>query len=368
MNDRMRIVFLGLSVTSSWGNGHATTYRALMKGLARRGHDVLFLERDVPWYAEHRDQRFPPHGRTVLYRDLEDLRARATRDVRDADLVVLGSYVPDGVAVGEWVVRTARGVKAFYDIDTPVTIAKLERGDEEYLSRRLVPRFDLYLSFTGGPVLQRLERTFHAERAVPLYCSVDPDQYRPLGEPDSWDLGYLGTYAEERQATLGHMLIEPARRWPHGRFVVAGAQYPRSITWPRNVERRDHVPPTDHPAFYSRQRYALNVTRPEMVETGYAPSVRLFEAAACATPVISDWWQGLDTFFRPGAEILVAGGPIDVLALLRDVPEEDRRAIGDAARRRVLAEHTSERRAQELEEYVRPAAVEDTGASAAAAS
>ena len=367
---RMRIVFLGMTVTSSWGNGHATTYRALMKGLARRGHDILFLERDVPEFAAHRDQRFPPNGRTVLYRDLGDLSARATREVSDADLVVVGSCVPEGVAVGEWVVRTAHGVKAFYDLDTPVTIAKLERGDEEYLSRKLVPEYDLYLSFAGGPILQRLERDFRAVRAVPLYCSVDPDLYAPLDEPETWDLGYLGTYTPDRATTLGHLLVEPARRWPRGRFVVAGTDYPPTPEWPRNVERRGHVPPTEHAEFYSRQRYTLNVTRAEMSENGYAPSVRLFQAAACGTPVISDWWVGLDTFFQPGSEILVAGGPIDTLALIRDVPEADRRQIAGAARRRVLSTHTAEIRAQELEEYVRPtvSSETDTSASASAAS
>ena len=137
----MRIVFLGLSITSSWGNGHATTYRGLVRALWARGHDVLFLERDVPWYAANRDLPRPPYGRTELYASLEDLKRRFAGDVGDADFVIVGSYVPEGVAVGEWVMATARGATAFYDIDTPVTLAKLEQGDTEYLTPELIPRY-----------------------------------------------------------------------------------------------------------------------------------------------------------------------------------------------------------------------------------
>src|SRR5215207_1456914 len=167
----LRIVILGLSITSSWGNGHATTYRGLVRELVARGHDVLFLERDVPWYAAERDLPRPPYGRKELYRDLAELRASHEGDVREADLVIVGSYVPDGVAVGEWVTRTARGSTAFYDIDTPVTLAKLARGDTEYLAPHLIPRYHLYLSFTGGPTLARLEQEYGSPLARPLYCA-----------------------------------------------------------------------------------------------------------------------------------------------------------------------------------------------------
>ena len=227
--NRLRIVILGLSITSSWGNGHATIYRALVRALSARGHDVLFLERDVPWYAANRDLPAPPYGRTALYGSLEELFQGYRGDVGEADLAIVGSYVPEGAAVGEWAIETARGVTAFYDIDTPVTLARLARGECEYLRPDLIPRYGLYLSFTGGPVLAALERTYGARAARPLYCAVDPDLHRPVDAAERWDLGYMGTYSPDRQPTLDRLLLEPARRWRDGRWVVAGPQYPETV-------------------------------------------------------------------------------------------------------------------------------------------
>lgn len=349
----LRIVILGLSITSSWGNGHATTFRGLVRELSRRGHDVLFLERDQPWYARNRDLPEPPYGRTRLYRSVRELRARFAGAVRRADLVVVGSYVPDGVEIGEWVVATAGGVAAFYDIDTPVTLARLERGEAGYLSARLVRDYDMYLSFTGGPTLARIERRYGARMARPLYCSCDPDLYHPERRARRrWDLGFLGTYSTDRQPTLERLLVEPARRRPGRSFVVAGPQFPDTIEWPGNVERVEHVAPAHHRAFYAAQRFTLNVTRADMVRAGWSPSVRLFEAAACGVPIISDAWPGLDSVLEPGREILVARSSADVVAYLEDVSEAERAAIGRRARERVLARHTAAHRAAELEGYV----------------
>ncbi|MDQ3725226.1 MAG: glycosyltransferase [Actinomycetota bacterium] len=345
----MKIVFCGLSITSSWGNGHATNYRALVRELTARGHEVLFLERDVPWYAAQRDLPEPPWGRTALYGSPAELAERHAEDVAAADLAVVGSYVPEGVAVGEWVLATARGATAFYDIDTPVTLGKLRRGDEEYLSLELVGRFDLYLSFTGGPTLEVLEEEFGARRAIAFYCLVDPEAYRPLEAPPKWDLGYLGTYSDDRQPILERLLIEPAQRAPERAFAVAGPQYPQGTVWPDNVERIEHVAPGDHPAFYAAQRFTLNTTRAEMRAAGWSPSVRLFEAAACGVPVISDRWEGLEEIFTPGKEILIADSGDEVLSYLAKIGEEERREIAARARRRVLAEHTAERRCEQLE-------------------
>ncbi|HYD29343.1 MAG TPA: glycosyltransferase [Azospirillaceae bacterium] len=352
MTGGLSIVILGLSITSSWGNGHAVTYRALVKALTRRGHDVLFLERDRPWYAVNRDQPTPSGCRTVLYDTLEELADRHAAEVRAADLVIIGSFVPDGVAVARWVVATARGLTAFYDIDTPATLARLAQGDQEYLSADLVPAFDLYLSFTGGPTLRRLEREFGARRARVLYCSADPDLYHPETMPLRWDLGYLGTYSADRQPGLDRLLLESARRWLDGRFAVAGAQYPAETRWPAGVEHVAHLPPAEHRAFYNAQRFTLNVTRADMVAAGWSPSVRLFEAAACATPIVSDPWTGLDRLFVPGREILIARGTGAVLAVLRNMPEERRLALGQAARSRLLAEHTPDHRVEALESYL----------------
>jgi spore maturation protein CgeB len=349
---QLSVVFLGLTITSSWGNGHATTYRGLLRELEARGHDVTFLERDVPWYAGARDLPDPPYGRTELYADLPDLQRRFGDRVADADAVIVGSYVPEGIAVGDWVATTARGVTAFYDIDTPITLAKLGDGGIAYLAAEQIPRYHLYLSFTGGPTLERLEREFGAPRARPLYCSVDPDVHRPADVARRWDLGYLGTYSDDRQVGLERLMLEVARCRGDLRFVVAGPQYPDTVAWPANVERIEHVPPEGHRAFYAAQRFTLNLTRDDMKRAGYAPSVRLFEAAACGVPVVSDDWPGLATFFRPGEEILVADGRDAVREVLLELPEAERHAIGARARRAVLARHTAAQRAAELEGYL----------------
>jgi spore maturation protein CgeB len=348
----LKIVILGLSITSSWGNGHATTYRALVRALAARKHQVLFLERDVPWYACHRDLPQPPYGETRLYRGLEELKEGHRKEVRDADLVMVGSYVPEGIAVGEWVIRTARGLTAFYDIDTPVTLARLADRSAEYLTPAQVAQYDLYLSFTGGPTLERLERELGARCARPLYCSFDPSHYYPEANALRWELGYLGTYSACRQPALERLMLAPARKMPRARMVVAGPQYPASIRWPRNVDRIEHLAPPDHRRFYTSQRFTFNATRASMVGTGYSPSVRLFEAAACGTPIISDRWPGLETFFRPGEEILITDSPADTLRFLRTVPADEARRIGQRARARVLAEHTAAHRVQQLERYL----------------
>jgi spore maturation protein CgeB len=345
----MKLVILGLSITSSWGNGHATTYRGVVREFAARGHEVLFLERDQPWYASNRDLPAPSFCRTELYQDLDELRSRFAGEIEAADAVIVGSYVTEGVAVGEWVTQLATGVTAFYDIDTPVTLAKLERRDYEYLAPQLIPRFDLYLSFTGGPLLRHLELEYGSPRAEAFYCSVDPVSYFPETAATQWDLGYLGTYSDDRQPTVEKLLIAPARRLGQSRFVVAGPQYPEGIAWPENVERIDHLSPDRHRGFYNSQRFTLNVTRADMIKAGYSPSVRLFEAAACGTPIISDAWEGLDTLFTPGEEILIAHSTDEVEEILRDMPEEERLQIGDRARTRVLAAHTAAHRAAELE-------------------
>jgi spore maturation protein CgeB len=345
----LRLAVFGLSLSSSWGNGHATTFRALLGAFARRGHEIVFFERDQPWYAAHRDLAHPDFCDLVLYRDLAEIDPAR---VADADAVIVGSYVTDGVAVGAWVQATARGVTAFYDIDTPVTLAKLERGDLEYLSPELIPGYDLYLSFTGGPTLDLLMSRYRSPRACALYCCVEPDAYRPVEKPAVYDLGYLGTYSADRQPTLERLLLEPARRLPHMRFVVAGPLYPAEIEWPSNVARIDHVPPGAHPGFYGSCRFTLNVTRADMVRAGHSPSVRLFEAAACGTPIISDVWAGIDGILEPGRELILVQSTQDVLAVLSQVSADAARAMAEAARRRVLDEHTADHRARELEAYL----------------
>lgn len=346
------IVILGLSITSSWGNGHATTYRGLVRELTRRGHKVLFLERNMSWYAENRDMPRPPYGRTELYDSLQELKERFASRIREADVVIVGSYVPQGVEVGQWVCDTARGLTAFYDIDTPVTLSKLERGETDYVTPELIGRYGMYLSFAGGPTLETLEDRYGSPAARPMYCSVDPELYFPEPRRMRWNLGYLGTYSKDRQPTVDRLLVQPAIRWPQGRFLIVGPQYPDDLKWPGNVKRVNHLPPATHRRFYNSQKFTLNVTRADMIRAGYSPSVRLFEAAACGVPLISDYWHGLETFFEPGKEILVANSAGEVLHILRATPEAERRTLADRARRRVLAAHTAAHRAAQLERYI----------------
>ena len=342
------LVVLGLTLSSSWGNGHATTYRALLAAAHARGRRVLFLERDKPWYAAHRDMPDPAFCALEFYSSVEALE-RHRDAIAGAAAVVVGSYVPDGIDVGRFVQETARGVTAFYDIDTPITLAALDAGDCAYLSPALVAGYDLYLSFTGGPTLERLVTRHGARAASALYCSVDPALYAPRDVERRWNLGYLGTYSADRQPTLERLLLAVARLRPEWRFAVAGPQYPDTIEWPANVERIEHLPPAEHAAFYARCRYTLNVTRADMIRAGWSPSVRLFEAAACGTPIVSDVWPGIETFFAPGAEIALAERTGDVIDRLA-TGEPERRAMADRARARVLREHTAARRAVEFDD------------------
>lgn len=353
MSASLNIAVLGLSLSSSWGNGHATTYRSLLRGLHAQGHRLLFLERARDWYTAHCDLPDPDFCTLKYYDSLCDL-TRFAETIASADVVIIGSYVPEGVNVIDQVAALQPRVLCFYDIDTPVTMSKLDAHNEEYLARRQVSIFDVYFSFSGGPVLQHLETQYGAQQAAALYCSVDPSKYYHTGAIHEWDLGYLGTYSPDRQASLQRLLIEPARRLPQCRFVVAGSQFPHDIEWPSNVERIEHLPPAQHAQFYSRQRFTLNITRADMVASGWSPSVRLFEAGACATPAISDRWDGLDELLPEDQAVLIADDSADVLHALTALPECSRKAIARNAQARVLACHTGEARSRELISHLRP--------------
>jgi spore maturation protein CgeB len=356
MNDTsLNIVILGLSITSAWGNGHATTFRGLIRELHKNGHHVTFLERDVPWYASNRDLPNPPYCATILYNSLQQLKDDHAELIKNADLVVVGSYVPEGVLVGEFVTDIAEGITAFYDIDTPVTLAKIEKQDYEYLHPKLIPRYNLYLSFTGGPTLQKLENYYGSPAARAFYCSFDPELYYPEPSETKWHLGYLGTYSNDRQPPLQKLMLNAAMQLPGQQFVVAGPQYPQQVDWPQNVERIEHLPPAQHRKFYNSQRFTMNITRADMIAAGYSPSVRLFEAAACGTPIISDYWQGIETIFEPGTEIIISHSAEDTIRYLTTISDEEREAIGKKAQQKVLNYHTAAHRAEELEKYYKEA-------------
>lgn len=350
----MKLAIFGLTISSSWGNGHATLWRGLCRALAGRGHQVVFFERDAPYYGRHRDLFAVPGGELVLYPEWEDVLPAARRHLEDAEAAIVTSYCPDGVAASDLVLSSRVPVRAFYDLDTPVTLERLRAGlPVAYLPPEGLRGFDVVLSYTGGAALQELERRLGARRAVPLYGSVDPEVHAPVDAVPAYrsDLSYLGTFAHDRQVALERFFLDPARRLPHARFVMGGSLYPADFPWQPNVFYLRHVSPAEHPAFYCSSALTLNVTRGAMARMGHCPSGRLFEAAACGTPVLSDDWTGLDEFFRPGSEILVCRTTDDALAAIA-LPRAELARVGRAARERALQEHTAARRADQLEKIL----------------
>jgi spore maturation protein CgeB len=345
----MRLVVFGLTISSSWGNGHATLWRGLCRALAAEGHRVTFFEKDVPYYAGARDYSEIPGGRLVLYRSWQDVLRLAQQELQGAAAAIVTSYCPDALAWKELVLESpARHV--FYDLDTPVTLSRLMRGEEvSYIGADGLGDFDFVLSFTGGRALEVLRDELGARRVAPLYGHADPDVHRRVALNATYrsDLSYLGTYAPDRQRALETLFVQPARARPQRRFVIGGAQYPQDFPWSDNIYFVRHLPPSEHPAFFSSSRLTLNITRQDMSAMGWCPSGRLFEAALCGTPVLSDMWEGLDAFFEPGLEIITAAGGDDTIVAL-DRSDAELEKIARRARDRVLSEHTSAHRAREL--------------------
>ena len=341
----------GLTVSSSWGNGHATLWRGLIAALGQAGHYVTFFERDVPYYAQNRDlTELGPNAGLTLYADWEGMRAEALRAADLADAAIVTSFCPDAIAAADLVQGSRAGLRCFYDLDTPVTLDRLAAGQGvPYIGADGLSGFDLVLSFTGGAALDALRTRLGARRAVAFYGWADPAIYRPVPHQARYaaDLSYLGTYAADRQAVLEHLLVGAARLRPGCKFVIGGAQYPHNFPWTPNIFFVRHLPPAEHPAFYSSSRLTLNVTRAAMARMGWCPSGRLFEAASCGTPILTDIWDGLDAFFEPGREILVASDTEGALAALDCSPEQLALMAG-RARARVLAEHTAAHRARTL--------------------
>jgi spore maturation protein CgeB len=350
----MKLVVFGLTVSSSWGNGHATLWRGLIRALARRGWQVVFYERDVPYYAQARDLKELPGGRLVLYEDWPSIRRDAGRDIADADVAMVTSYCPDGIEAGRLACEAPTALPVFYDLDAPVTLARLEDGQGvAYLGPEGLGRYGLVLSYAGGAALEALRTRLGARRVAPLYGHVDPDVHRP-GVPYpafAGDLSYIGTYAADRQRGVDRLFISVALREPQRRFVIAGAQYPADFPWTENIHFVRHLPPADHPSFYASSRLTLNVTREAMAACGWCPPGRLFEAAACGAAIVSDVWPGLEDFFAFGSEIVPANSTADVIAALA-LPDAELARIGERARLRVLSDHTSDRRAAQFEALV----------------
>jgi spore maturation protein CgeB len=347
----MKLVIFGLTVSSSWGNGHATLWRGLCRALGKLGHEIVFFERDVPYYAGHRDLTDLPGGTLILYPDWETVAAQARAHLDEAEVGMVTSYCPDGIAATELVLASNCDLRVFYDLDTPVTLDQLREGKSvSYIGPTGLGAFDLVLSYTGGAALEQLKTQLGARRVAPLYGSVDPSVHRPVQPVPAYraDLSYLGTYSADRQEILDKLFIRPAQRLPRQKFLIGGAMYPDAFPWQENVWFSGHVAPGEHPAFFCSSRLTLNVTRGPMARMGFCPSGRLFEAAACGVPILSDQWEGLDAFFEPGAEILVGHTTDDAVNAL-EISPEDLIKIARAARERTLAEHTANQRARDLE-------------------
>lgn len=350
----MKLVIFGLTISSSWGNGHATLWRGLCAALARRKHHVVFFERDVPYYAMHRDLDEIPGGRLIIYSGWRAALDQARDHLADAEVAVVTSYCPDGIGASELVLDSAAALKVFYDLDTPVTLEHLSSGIPlSYIGSDGLRGFDLVLSYTGGAAAEELRSRLGARQVAPLYGSVDPTAHRRVAPLERYraDLSYIGTYAEDRQESLQTLFLEPARRMPERRFLIAGVKYPPTFAWLDNLFFVQHISPPDHSALYSSSRLTLNVTRRAMARMGYCPSGRLFEAAACGTPILSDAWQGLENFFEPEREILLARESGDTIRALR-MSDDELERIGGRARERALAEHSATARAQQLEEIL----------------
>ena len=351
----MKIAIYGLTITSSWGNGHATTFRSLCKALHCRGHLIEFVEKDVEWYASNRDMPHPSFCNVHLYKDWASEATALLSLSLGADVIVVASFFPDAIDLTRRLLEFSRSPILFYDIDTPITVAGLRENDRtEYLEAELIPEYAAYLSFTGGPMLQEFATRYKVNHPSAFYCSVDPDMYQPkaLASRFQADLSYLGTYAADRQGSLGELLDRTARLRPEMNFLVAGPQYPDDLEWSPNVRRITHVAPPQHPAFYSSARFTLNLTRSEMIIAGWSPSVRLFEASACGAVILSDYWAGLEAFFTPGEEILLPADAVDTSEILCNLSDKERSLLGARARTRVLDEHTSDHRAKQFEEIV----------------
>ncbi len=348
----MKITVFGLTISSSWGNGHATPYRAIIRALHRMGHQIHFFEKDVPYYSSRRDFESCDYCRLTFYPEWRQVRKLALQAASESDVVITASYLPQGQLISDEVLDLARPLHVFYDLDTPVTLKNMAEGGVEYLRPDQFQEFDLVLSFTGGKVLDELQRDYGVRMARPLYGCVDPDAYaRVEATPEfTCDLSYMGTYASDRQEKLDDLFLEPSRRHPEKQFLLAGSLYPWEWQWPQNVRRVDHVSPNAHPGFYSSSRITLNLTRQEMARNGWCPSGRFFEAAACGTPLISDWWEGLDRFFDVTRDIRVVASSEQVEDALR-LDDGDLQALAGHARERTLDDHTGAVRARQLLQY-----------------
>jgi spore maturation protein CgeB len=345
----MKITFFGLTLSSSWGNGHATPLRAIVRALGRLGHQVTFFEKDVPYYSQHRDLPEPDFCRLRLYDDWANIRFEALAEATSSDVVVTTSFLPDGAAILNELLHLNRPLRVYYDLDTPVTLSRWQRSEAvEYVTPEQLAAFDLVLSFTGGRALEELKR-YGVKQSAAIYGCVDPDMHFRTAPDERFasEFSYMGTYSADRQHKLDTLFFDAARQLADRKFLVVGSLFPDGLDWPQNVWYQPHLAPSEHPAFYSSSQATLNITRGEMAAFGHCPSGRLFEAAACCTSVITDHFTGLEEFFDIDNEVFIAQQTSDVVFAL-GLPDADLQRIASAARERTLDEHTGMVRARQM--------------------
>lgn len=352
MPEPMRIAFFASSLLSSYWNGAATYYRGIARALHRRGHRIAFFEPDAFDRQSHRDIEEPEWAKVVVYANREDAALAALEQAQDYDVVVKASGVGvfDALLEREALAHQARGATViFWDVDAPATLERVELDPDDAF-RALIPRYDLVLTYGGGPRVVDAYRRLGARDCVPIYNALDPDTHHPV-PPDprfAADLGFLGNRLPDREARVGRFFFEAARRAPERTFLLGGAGWDDAAL-PPNVRGIGHVGTEDHNAFNASVRIALNINRESMARFGYSPPTRVFEAAGAGACLIVDAWDGIEAFLEPGREVLVAEDGAAVAAYLESTDAACARRIGARARERLLAQHTYAQRAIEVE-------------------
>jgi spore maturation protein CgeB len=348
----VKIAFYGSSLLSSWWNGAATYYRGLLRDLASRGYDITFYEPDAYERQEHRDLEPPGWARSVVYPATADGLRTVLAEARAADVVVKASGVgvfDDELIAGILEHAAPHALKIFWDVDAAATLDEM-RKDRNHPVRRALGSIDLVLTYGGGPPVIEAYEGFGASRCVPVYNALDPTTHCPV-EPDprfAADLSFLANRLPDREARVDEFFLEPAAALPERKFLIGGNGW-ESRHLPRNVQRVGHVFTTEHNAFNCTPLAVLNVARDSMADIGFSPATRVFEAAGAAACLITDAWDGIELFLKPGEEVLVARDGRDVADHVRELTPERARAIGKAALNRVLDEHTYTHRGAEVD-------------------
>jgi spore maturation protein CgeB len=352
IDEPMNITFFGSSLVSAYWNGAATYYRGIVRALHARGHCVTFYEPDAYDRQQHRDIPDPDWARVVVYDPTDAAALRAVEAARGADVIVKTSGVGVCDAVLEAAVparKAAHALAIYWDVDAPATLDRMEADPADPL-RALIPQYDLVLTYGGGDPVVRAYTAAGARACVPIYNALDPSTHHVVA-PDprfAADLGFLGNRLPDRERRVESFFLAAAERLPLKRFLLGGNGW-RDKPMPSNVRDVGHVYTRDHNAFNCTPLAVLNISRDSMARYGFSPATRVFEAAGAGACLITDAWEGIEHFLAPGDEVLVAADGDDVASIVAGLDRARAAAIGSAACRRVLAEHTYARRVLEVE-------------------